>query len=147
MACSMLTSSAYNPETYSTDFDVADRLYFEELSYERVMDIYELEAASGVVVSVGGQLPQNIALKLQETGKARVLGTDPQDIAFICELQELCHGEMVGGFQKIMDRRQSWRDAVPELVDLRQNVISSAVAFPLHYASAKRPLWRPKKLR
>ncbi|WPH02297.1 carbamoyl-phosphate synthase large subunit [Acrodontium crateriforme] len=70
----------YNPETYSTDFDVADRLYFEELSYERVMDIYELESASGVVVSVGGQLPQNIALKLQETGKAKVLGTDPQDI-------------------------------------------------------------------
>ncbi|KAF2001135.1 carbamoyl-phosphate synthase [Amniculicola lignicola CBS 123094] len=70
----------YNPETYSTDFDVADRLYFEELSYERVMDIYELESASGVVVSVGGQLPQNIALKLQETGKAKVLGTDPLDI-------------------------------------------------------------------
>jgi carbamoyl-phosphate synthase large subunit len=70
----------YNPETYSTDFDVADRLYFEELSYERVMDIYELESASGVVVSVGGQLPQNIALKLQEVGKANVLGTDPKDI-------------------------------------------------------------------
>lgn len=57
-----------------------DRLYFEELSYERVMDIYELENASGVVVSVGGQLPQNIALRLQETGKANVLGTDPRDI-------------------------------------------------------------------
>ncbi|KAI0189391.1 hypothetical protein EV127DRAFT_109446 [Xylaria flabelliformis] len=70
----------YNPETYSTDFDTADKLYFEELSYERVMDIYELENASGVVVSVGGQLPQNIALRLQETGKANVLGTDPQDI-------------------------------------------------------------------
>ncbi|KAL1637216.1 carbamoyl-phosphate synthase (glutamine-hydrolyzing) cpa2 [Neofusicoccum ribis] len=70
----------YNPETYSTDFDVADKLYFEELSYERVMDIYELETASGVVVSVGGQLAQNIALKLQEVGKARVLGTDPNDI-------------------------------------------------------------------
>ncbi|KAI5304536.1 carbamoyl-phosphate synthase (glutamine-hydrolyzing) cpa2 [Ascosphaera pollenicola] len=70
----------YNPETYSTDFDTADRLYFEELSYERVMDIYELENASGVVVSVGGQLPQNIALRLQETGGAKVLGTDPNDI-------------------------------------------------------------------
>ncbi|KAK3372522.1 hypothetical protein B0H63DRAFT_299773 [Podospora didyma] len=70
----------YNPETYSTDFDTADRLYFEELSYERVMDIYELENANGVVVSVGGQLPQNIALRLQETGGANVLGTDPRDI-------------------------------------------------------------------
>ncbi|KAK5131411.1 argininosuccinate lyase [Meristemomyces frigidus] len=76
----ILTSQSYNPETYSTDFDVADRLYFEELSYERVMDIYELESATGVVVSVGGQLPQNIALRLQETGKAKVLGTDPKDI-------------------------------------------------------------------
>ncbi|KAL8755249.1 MAG: hypothetical protein Q9199_003766 [Rusavskia elegans] len=70
----------YNPETFSTDFDTADKLYFEELSYERVMDIYELESASGVVVSVGGQLPQNIALRLQETGKAHILGTDPKDI-------------------------------------------------------------------
>ena len=70
----------YNPETYSTDFDTADKLYFEELSYERVMDIYELESASGIVVSVGGQLPQNIALKLQETGHAKILGTDPKDI-------------------------------------------------------------------
>ena len=76
----VLTRDKFNPETYSTDFDVADRLYFEELSYERVMDIYELESASGVVVSVGGQLPQNIALRLQETGKAKVLGTDPRDI-------------------------------------------------------------------
>src|SRR6195952_3158561 len=65
---------------YSTDFDTADKLYFEELSYERVMDIYELEAASGVVVSVGGQLPQNIALRLQESGGATVLGTNPLDI-------------------------------------------------------------------
>ncbi|RMZ88796.1 hypothetical protein DV736_g3972, partial [Chaetothyriales sp. CBS 134916] len=72
--------AAFNPETYSTDSDVADKLYFEELSYERVMDIYELETASGVVVSVGGQLPQNIALRLQEEGKAKILGTDPKDI-------------------------------------------------------------------
>ncbi|KAH6854481.1 hypothetical protein B0I37DRAFT_31688 [Chaetomium sp. MPI-CAGE-AT-0009] len=70
----------FNPETTSTDTDMADKLYFEELSYERVMDIYELENASGVVVSVGGQLPQNIALRLQETGGAKVLGTDPRDI-------------------------------------------------------------------
>jgi carbamoyl-phosphate synthase large subunit len=70
----------YNPETYSTDFDVADRLYFEELSYERVMDIYELEHAEAAVISFGGQLPQNIALKLQESGKAKVLGTNPEDI-------------------------------------------------------------------
>jgi carbamoyl-phosphate synthase large subunit len=69
----------YNPETVSTDFDEADRLYFEELGYERVMDIYELENAQGVVVSVGGQLPQNIALRLKNSG-VNVLGTDPLQI-------------------------------------------------------------------
>lgn len=69
----------YNPETVLTDFDEVDRLYFEELSLERVLDIYELETASGVVVSVGGQLPQNIALGLQDNG-CNVLGTDPRDI-------------------------------------------------------------------
>ncbi|KAI0219174.1 carbamoyl-phosphate synthase (glutamine-hydrolyzing) cpa2 [Massospora cicadina] len=69
----------YNPETVSTDFDECDRLYFEELSLERVLDIYELEGANGVVVSVGGQLPQNIALDLDHAG-AKVLGTDPRQI-------------------------------------------------------------------
>ena len=69
----------YNPETVSTDFDEVDRLYFEELSLERVLDIYELENAQGVVVSVGGQLPQNIALTLQNSG-CNVLGTNPEDI-------------------------------------------------------------------
>ncbi|KAH9819672.1 carbamoyl-phosphate synthase arginine-specific large chain [Melampsora americana] len=69
----------YNPETVSTDFDEADRLYFEELGFERVMDIYELESAQGVIVSVGGQLPQNIALRLKENG-VKVLGTDPEMI-------------------------------------------------------------------
>ena len=69
----------YNPETVSTDFDEADRLYFEELGWERVMDIYEMEAAQGVVVSVGGQLPQNIALRLKQSG-VNVLGTDPEQI-------------------------------------------------------------------
>ncbi|EKM81108.1 hypothetical protein AGABI1DRAFT_112807 [Agaricus bisporus var. burnettii JB137-S8] len=69
----------YNPETVSTDFDEADRLYFEELGYERVMDIYELEAAQGAIVSVGGQLPQNIALRLKKSG-VNVLGTPPEQI-------------------------------------------------------------------
>ncbi|KAI9226726.1 MAG: hypothetical protein DHS80DRAFT_27787 [Piptocephalis tieghemiana] len=70
----------YNPETVSTDFDECDRLYFEELSYERVRDIYEREAASGVVVGVGGQLPQNIALRLQDEAGLTVLGTNARQI-------------------------------------------------------------------
>ncbi|WFD33840.1 carbamoyl-phosphate synthase (glutamine-hydrolyzing) [Malassezia cuniculi] len=69
----------YNPETVSTDYDEADRLYFEELGFERVMDIYELEGATGAVVSVGGQLPQNIALRLKDSA-VNVLGTDPLKI-------------------------------------------------------------------
>ncbi|KAJ3108037.1 carbamoyl-phosphate synthase (glutamine-hydrolyzing) cpa2 [Phlyctochytrium bullatum] len=69
----------YNPETVSTDFDECDRLYFEELSLERVMDIYELEDAEGCIVSVGGQLPQNIALPLHERG-VNVMGTSPIDV-------------------------------------------------------------------
>ena len=69
----------YNPETVSTDYDEANRLYFEELSFERVMDIYELEGAEGAVVSVGGQLPQNIALRLKDVD-VNVRGTDPLNI-------------------------------------------------------------------
>ncbi|KAJ2855858.1 carbamoyl-phosphate synthase (glutamine-hydrolyzing) cpa2, partial [Coemansia erecta] len=69
----------YNPETVSTDFDECDRLYFDELSYERVRDIYEMENAGGVIVSVGGQLPQNIALRLHKNG-VNVLGTNPEMI-------------------------------------------------------------------
>lgn len=76
----MLTSLSYNPDTLSTDYDMSDKLYFEELSYERVLDIYELEGSGGIVVSTGGQLPQNIALQLQEEGGAKILGTDPKDI-------------------------------------------------------------------
>mmetsp|Transcript_27737 Transcript_27737/g.66897 ORF Transcript_27737/g.66897 Transcript_27737/m.66897 type:complete len:1559 (+) Transcript_27737:247-4923(+) len=69
----------YNPETVSTDYDESDRLYFEELSLERVMDIYERENPSGVVVSVGGQIPNNLAFSLRDYG-ANILGTDAADI-------------------------------------------------------------------
>jgi len=69
----------YNPETVSTDYDESDKLYFEELSLERVLDIVDHENPKGVVVSVGGQLPQNIALKLHQAG-VPILGTSPLDI-------------------------------------------------------------------
>ncbi len=69
----------YNPETVSTDYDMCDRLYFDELTYERVMDIYELETPHGVVVSVGGQIPNNLALRLSESG-VRLLGTKAERI-------------------------------------------------------------------
>jgi len=69
----------YNPETVSTDYDESDRLYFEELSLERVLDIYEREGAYGVVVSVGGQIPNNLAGPLSDNG-ANILGTSAADI-------------------------------------------------------------------
>lgn len=69
----------YNPETVSTDYDSCDRLYFDELSYETVMDICALEKPMGVVVSVGGQIPNNLALPLSLSG-VRILGTGAEDI-------------------------------------------------------------------
>mmetsp|Transcript_29219 Transcript_29219/g.52927 ORF Transcript_29219/g.52927 Transcript_29219/m.52927 type:complete len:1542 (-) Transcript_29219:127-4752(-) len=69
----------YNPETVSTDYDESDRLYFEEMSLERVLDIYEREGAAGVVVSVGGQIPNNLAGPLAESG-VHILGTAARDI-------------------------------------------------------------------
>ena len=69
----------YNPETVSTDYDMCDRLYFDELSLERVLDVIDLELPRGVIVSVGGQIPNNLAMKLHRQG-VPVLGTSPVDI-------------------------------------------------------------------
>ncbi len=69
----------YNPETVSTDYDMCDRLYFDELTFERVMDIHDLENPHGTVVSVGGQIPNNLALRLDQN-KVRILGTKATSI-------------------------------------------------------------------
>ncbi|WP_072541661.1 carbamoyl-phosphate synthase (glutamine-hydrolyzing) large subunit [Bacteroides mediterraneensis] len=69
----------YNPETVSTDYDVCDRLYFDELSFERVLDVIDLEQPRGVIVSVGGQIPNNLAMKLYRQS-VPVLGTSPISI-------------------------------------------------------------------
>ncbi len=69
----------YNPETVSTDYDICDKLYFEELSFERVLDIYEFERPYGIIVSMGGQIPNNIALKLYNQN-LKILGTNPLNI-------------------------------------------------------------------
>ncbi len=69
----------YNPETVSTDYDMCDRLYFDELTFERVMDIIELENPHGVIVSTGGQIPNNLALQLDEQN-VPILGTTAQNI-------------------------------------------------------------------
>ncbi len=69
----------YNPETVSTDYDMSDKLYFDELSLERVLDIYEKEHPQGIIVSTGGQVPNNLALKLDRAG-VKILGTDAENI-------------------------------------------------------------------
>lgn len=69
----------YNPETVSTDYDMCDRLYFDELSFERVLDVIDLEQPRGVIVSVGGQIPNNLAMKLYRQSVS-VLGTSPISI-------------------------------------------------------------------
>lgn len=69
----------YNPETVSTDYDMCDRLYFDELSHERVLDIIDLENPHGVILSVGGQIPNNLAIKLDNAG-VNILGTSAKDI-------------------------------------------------------------------
>ena len=69
----------YNPETVSTDYDMCDRLYFDELSFERVLDVIDLESPRGVIVSVGGQIPNNLAMKLHRQS-VPILGTSPVNI-------------------------------------------------------------------
>ncbi len=72
----------YNPETVSTDYDESDRLYFDELSLERVLDIYDKEKPSGLVLSFGGQIPNNLALPLSKCG-VKILGTKPKSIDIV----------------------------------------------------------------
>ncbi|MCA9307670.1 MAG: carbamoyl phosphate synthase large subunit, partial [Phycisphaerales bacterium] len=69
----------YNPETVSTDYDVCDKLIFDEVSFESVLDVYEREQPEGVVVSMGGQVPNNLAIRLHRAG-VKILGTSAEDI-------------------------------------------------------------------
>ena len=69
----------YNPETVSTDYDICDKLYFDELSLERVLDICDFEKPHGVIISTGGQIPNNLAVKLDKEN-VKILGTSPKDI-------------------------------------------------------------------
>ena len=69
----------YNPETVSTDYDICDKLYFEELTYERILDIYEKENPYGVIISMGGQIPNNLSMRFL-TSTVKVLGTKPENI-------------------------------------------------------------------
>lgn len=101
-----------NPETVSTDYDMSDRLYFEELSYERVADIYEFEHSQGVIVSVGGQAPHNIVRKLSEH-RIPIIGTQPKQIDLVedrTKFSALC--DDLGIQQPAWRKVKSMRDAI-----------------------------------
>jgi carbamoyl-phosphate synthase large subunit len=68
-----------NPETVSTDYDICDKLYFEQLTFERVLDIYDKENPQGIIVSMGGQGPNNLSMKLHKAG-LKIIGTSPEQI-------------------------------------------------------------------
>ncbi len=112
----------YNPETVSTDYDMCDRLYFDELSLERVLDVIELEQPRGVIVSVGGQIPNNLAMKLHRRG-VPVLGTSPVDID---------RAENRDKFSAMLDKlgvdQPAWR-ALTSFEDIKEFV--SEVGYPV----------------
>ena len=112
----------YNPETVSTDYDMCDRLYFDELSLERVLDIIDLEQPKGVVVSVGGQIPNNLAMRLHNYG-VPILGTSPINID---------RAENRDKFSAMLDRlgidQPAWR-ALTSFDDIKSFV--EQVGFPV----------------
>ena len=112
----------YNPETVSTDYDMCDRLYFDELSLERVLDIIDLEQPRGVIISMGGQIPNNLAMRLHNYG-VPILGTSPTDID---------RAENRDKFSAMLDRlgidQPAWR-ALTSFDDIKDFV--AQVGFPV----------------
>ncbi|MDD7317867.1 MAG: carbamoyl-phosphate synthase (glutamine-hydrolyzing) large subunit [Prevotella sp.] len=112
----------YNPETVSTDYDICDRLYFDELSMERVLDVIDLEEPRGVIVSVGGQIPNNLAMKLHRQS-IPILGTSPVDID---------RAENRDKFSAMLDKlgidQPAWR-ALTSIDDIKEFV--SETGFPV----------------
>jgi len=112
----------YNPETVSTDYDVCDKLYFDELSFESVVDIYEKEKPIGVILSMGGQIPNNLALKLHRHG-VRVLGTSPLSID---------NAEDRHKFSKLLDELQIDQPAWAELSEMKKAIaFANSVDYPV----------------
>ena len=112
----------YNPETVSTDYDMCDRLYFDELTYERVMDIIELENPHGLILSTGGQIPNNLALSLDKTG-VPILGTAASSID---------NAEDRHKFSSMLDRLHIDQPRWKELSSLSDiNLFVDEVGFPV----------------
>ncbi|XP_053949605.1 CAD protein [Anastrepha ludens] len=111
----------YNPETVSTDYDMCDRLYFEEISFEVVMDVYEMEDSEGIILSMGGQLPNNIAIDLHRQ-QAKVLGTSPESID---------SAENRFKFSRMLDRKGILQPRWKELTNLKSAIeFCEEVGYP-----------------
>ncbi|HRI48207.1 MAG TPA: carbamoyl-phosphate synthase large subunit, partial [Ignavibacteriaceae bacterium] len=112
----------YNPETVSTDHDTCDKLYFEEMSLERVLDIYEKENPFGVIVSMGGQIPNNLAMKLHKNN-VNIIGTSPEQID---------NAENRHKFSQILDELQIDQPEWRELTSLEEaKAFASHVSYPV----------------
>ncbi len=112
----------YNPETVSTDYDICDRLYFEELSFERVLDIYKRENPKGIILAMGGQIPNNLAMKCFKAG-LRILGTSPESID---------KAENRTKFSRLLDRLGINQPAWRELRSVKEAEAFAATAgFPV----------------
>ena len=112
----------YNPETVSTDYDMCDRLYFDELTFERVMDIVDLEQPHGVILSVGGQIPNNLAMRLDEQ-QVPILGTQPRYIDNAEDRQK---------FSSMCDRIGVVQPAWKELTNMAEvDAFIEQVGFPV----------------
>ena len=129
----------YNPETVSTDYDMCDRLYFDELSFERVLDIIDLENPRGVIVSVGGQIPNNLAMKLHRQS-VPILGTSPVSIdraenrgKFSAMLDQLGIDQPKWSALTSMDDVQKFIDEVGYPVLVRPSYVLSGAAMNVCY--------------
>jgi carbamoyl-phosphate synthase large subunit len=111
-----------NPETVSTDYDICDKLYFEQLTFERVLDIYDKENPRGIIVSMGGQVPNNLSMRLHKAG-LKIIGTSPEQID---------NAESRHKFSKILDRigvdQPEWNE-VTTLADAK--VFAESVGYPV----------------
>ena len=112
----------YNPETVSTDYDICDKLYFDELTYERILDIYEKENPEGIIISMGGQIPNNLSMEFLTTD-VRVLGTSPLSI----DLAEDRHK-----FSALLDRLDIDQPEWKELTTLKEiKEFANRVGYPV----------------
>ncbi len=111
-----------NPETVSTDYDICDKLYFEQLTFERVLDICDIESPEGVIISMGGQIPNNLALKLHNAG-IKILGTSAQQID---------NAEDRHKFSQILDRLEVDQPEWKELTSLEEaKEFAEKVSYPV----------------